>query len=101
RGLSDVAVFTPATLTADVTRELVRRKVPLMRFEGSLTHVVMTRDLGQASLRCEVSLLLLDEPARTLRSALKGGATSSEQARGSLAQQQTVLVRKTLRNAVR
>jgi hypothetical protein len=101
RGLSDVAVFTPAMLTADITRELARRKVALMRFEGNLTHVVMTRELGQASLHCEVSLLLLDEPARTLRSSLKGGATSSEQARGSLAQQQVVLVRKTLRNAVR
>lgn len=101
RGLSDVAVFTPAMLTADVTRELARRKVPLLRFEGNLTHVVMTRELGQASLHCEVSLLLLDEPARTLRSALKGGATSSEQARGAAAQQEAVLARKTLRNAVR
>jgi hypothetical protein len=101
RGLSDVAVFTPATLTADITRELARRKVPLMRFEGNLTHVVMTRELGQAWLHCEVSLLLLDEPARTLRSALKGGATSSEQARGAVAQQEAVLARKTLRNAVR
>jgi hypothetical protein len=101
RGLSDVAVFTPVTLTADITRELARRKVPLMRFEGNLTHVVMTREYGQASLHCEVSLLLLDEPARTLRSSLKGGATSSEQARGSAPQQEAVLARKTIRNAVR
>jgi hypothetical protein len=101
RALSDVAVFAPAALTPEVMRELARRKVPLLRFEGSLTHVVVRRELGQASLHCEVSLLLLDEPARTLRSSLKGGATSTEQARGPAAQEQAVLIRKTLRNAVR
>jgi hypothetical protein len=101
RAMPDVAVFAGETFSADVARELARRKIALMRLEGNLTRVAMTRELGQATLHCEVSLLLLDEPERTLRSALKGGATSSEQARGVPDEQRLALVRKTLRNAVR
>ena len=99
--LPDVAGFPTPVMTEDIARALARRGVPLLRFEGNLTQLSVRREFGQAMLHCEVSLLLMDEPERTLRSSLRGGATGSEQVRGEPAQQAAALARKTLRNAVR
>ena len=59
---------------------------------------------GQLSVRCEISLLLLDEPARNLRSVLKGAATGVEpplDPSASAAAQERRLTRRALDGAVK
>lgn len=101
RALPKVAVFTLDQMTATVADEIARRKLPALRFDGNLTHVQVTRTPDALTMRCEVSLLLMDEPERTLRSMLKGAATGSDQPRGPRDQQLQRLTEKTLRAAVR
>lgn len=91
RKLESVAVFTLTDMTEGVAQELARHKVPSFRLEG------VSRLSGGRQLRCEVSLLLMDEPERTLRGLLKGAATSSEPQPGVSNAQQA---QKTLKSAV-
>jgi hypothetical protein len=100
RELPHIAVFSLSEMTEEVADQLARRKLPLFRVEANLTQLQQTRVLGDYKTRCEVSLLLMDEPDRTLRSALKGAASSSEQPRGEPVLQADRIAHKTLANAV-
>jgi len=101
RKLDYVAVFSLAEMTESVAHELARRKLPTFRIEGNLNRVESDLGADQYRVRCEVSLLLMDEPERTLRSMMKGAATSTEQPRGERASQHGLLARKTVKSAVR
>lgn len=101
RKLDDVAVFSLAEMNDAMARELERRKVPTFRIDGNLSHVAATVHHGDHQIRCEVQLLLMDEPERTLRGMWKGAATTTEQPRGLREEQLPRLARKTLERAVR
>jgi hypothetical protein len=101
RGLERVAVFTPAELTESALRELRRRKLPSFRIEATLDCVDGGVSAGEHTMRCRASLLLMDEPGRTIRSSMRGAASGREQVRADRNAQLQVLARKTLRGAVR
>jgi hypothetical protein len=98
--LDQVAVFSLAEMTDAIGQELTRRKVPTFRLEGNLSRLTGGGEADQYRVRCEVSLLLMDEPERTLRGLMKGAATSSQQPRGAAAAEQELLAHKTLQSAV-
>jgi len=94
-----------ATLTdppnAEAEREITRRRLPRMRLEGSVARVqrqVAGRDL---SVRCEVSLMLMDDPGRNIRAALNGAATGMERAGRTRSTQEVRLAEQALAGAVR
>jgi hypothetical protein len=99
--LRHVAVFAPAELTAARVSEARRRRIAAFRIEGTIDCVDGGVTAGEHRMRCQVSLLLMDEPGRTLRSAMRGAASGIEAARGARDQQLRLLARKTLRGAVR
>jgi hypothetical protein len=101
RKLDQVAVFSLSEMTEAVAQELLRRKVPTFRLEGNLSRLASGREGDQYKVRCEVSLLLMDEPERTLRGLMKGAATQSEQVSGGGDAQHVLLTHKTLQSAVR
>lgn len=99
-GLRGVATL-PEGAHPDADREIERRQLPRMRLEGSISRVhrqVAGRDL---SVRCEVALMLLEEPGRNIRAALNGAATGSERAASLRAQQEVRLAERALAGAVR
>ena len=100
RELPKVAVFSLAQMTETVADEIVRRRLPAFRLDGNLTRAAVTRTPDALDMRCELSLLLMDEPDRTLRSMLRGAASANEQPRGPRSLQQPKLTEKTLRGAV-
>ncbi|HEX7480512.1 MAG TPA: HEAT repeat domain-containing protein [Polyangiales bacterium] len=82
--------------------KLVRDQgVPVFRLDANVTQISREPLGGQVSVHCEVSILLLDEPARTLRSVLKGAATGLEAPTGPLAPQEHRIARKAVAGAVR
>jgi hypothetical protein len=101
RELPQVAVFSLAQMTQTVADEIERRRLPAFRIDANLNRADASRTPDALDMRCEVSLLLMDEPDRTLRSMLRGAASASEQPRGPRELQQPRLVEKTLRGAVR
>jgi hypothetical protein len=100
RKLEYVAVFSLDDMTEVVAQELARRRIPTFRVEGNLSRVDSSFEGGEFKVRCEVSLLLLDEPERTLRSQMKGAASTSESPRGPRAAQTLRLAQRTLHSAV-
>lgn len=103
RQVPRVAVLSAAQLDSSMTEEIRRSRLPTFRIEGNLTRVVRTADVGQGtySVRAEVSLLLLDERERALRSMLRGAATGTEPQHGMRGVQERQLARKALHGAVR
>ncbi len=99
-GLARVAVFAPDEVSDSVARELRRGRLRSFRIEGTLDCVDGGIRAGEHTMRCQVSLLLMDEPGRTLRSAMRGAASGVEQVRGARDEQLRLLARKTLRAAV-
>lgn len=100
RELPKVAVFSLSQMTETVADEITRRRLPAFRLDGNLTRAAATRTPDALDMRCELSLLLMDEPDRTLRSMMRGAASANEQPRGPRALQQPRLAEKTLRGAV-
>jgi len=80
--------------------EARRRQLPVFRMDANLVSVKRTSMHGDLSVRCEISLLLLDNKERTIRSMLKGAATHSESPRGPRASQERVMARKAIASAV-
>jgi hypothetical protein len=72
-----VAVLTEPP-TPEVDREIQRRGIARMRIEGTITRIQRDARGRELSVRCEVALVLMDEPGRNLRAALNGAATGSE-----------------------
>ena len=99
--LRGVAVLRAGQEPPDAEREIARRRLPKLRLEGSLNRVERRAQRSQVSVRCEVSLMLMDEPGRNLRSVLNGAATGSQPQRGQRSDQERRLAQQALTGAVR
>lgn len=82
-------------------REIARRRLPLLRLEGSVNRVQRQVRGRDVQLRCEVSLMVMDEPGRNIRAALNGAATGSEPVSRARLEQDTRLAHQALEGAVR
>ncbi|UJR78294.1 HEAT repeat domain-containing protein [Sandaracinus amylolyticus] len=96
RGVAALDAVSP-----DADREIARRRLPRMRLEGSITRVQRQAHGRDLQVRCEVALMLMDEPGRSIRAALNGAATGMERASASRAQQEARLAEQALQGAVR
>jgi hypothetical protein len=83
-------------------REITRRHIRRYRLDGSI-RTVRPEPGRDVRVRCEVSLMLMDDPGRNLRAALNGAATGTEPARAGAArpQQERHLAEQALQGAVR
>lgn len=99
--LRGVATLPAGTSDPTADREIARRRLPRMRLEGSVTRVQRQSHGRDLSVRCEVSLMLMDEPGRNIRAALSGAATGQERASSARAAQETRLAEQALQGAVR
>jgi hypothetical protein len=99
RMLRGVAVLSGPDARAE--REIAQRRLPRLRFEGNLAKVERRAQASALSVRCEVSLVLLDEPGRNMRGALNGAATGSDAPRGARPDQERRLAEQALEGAVR
>jgi hypothetical protein len=95
RGVAIVAEADPR-----VRQEVQQRHIPSLRLEGSLARVERRVQPTELAVRCEVSLVLLDEPARNMRGALNGAATGIDAIRGPRAEQERRLAEQALSGAV-
>lgn len=82
-------------------RQIRRRNLPQLRLEGNVAVVERTSRRRELSVRCEVSLVLLDEPQRNIRGMLSGAATGTEERRRNRNQQEQRLAQQALSAAVR
>jgi hypothetical protein len=100
--LRGVATLHDGQPSAAAEREIARRRLPRMRLEGSVNRVHRQAHGREVQVRCEVSLMLMDEPGRNIRAALTGAATGSERASsGARAAQEARLAGQALQGAVR
>lgn len=100
-GVYGVAIMRDAVDAAS-EREIARRHIRRYRLDGSIR--TMRAEPGRdVRVRCEVSLMLMDDPGRNLRAALNGSATGTEPVRaGSFrTQQERRLAEQALQGAVR
>jgi hypothetical protein len=98
--LDRVAVLQPADLTDEARAEIAKKKITMLRLEGNVQSVQPVYIGSERRVRCEVSILLLDEATRALRSMLRGAASAVAQQVGVAAQQEKELAHKALRSAV-
>ena len=105
RVLRGVAVIQSEIYLDDVARrEMRRRRLPQLRLDGSIAQVRKQRSGRDVSVRCEISLMLLDGRHRALRGELRGAATGTEPRRSDRAQrveQEQRLAQQALQGAVR
>lgn len=95
-----VAVLRPHELTAETRQEIAKRKLAVLKLEGNLQSVQPVLSASERRVRCEVSVLLLDEGSGALRSMMRGAASAVAQRSGSGVEQERELARKALRSAV-
>lgn len=99
RRVSNVVALSNVDPNAE--REIRRRRIARFRLDGSLARVernVISRELA---VRCEVRLVLLDDPSRNMRGALNGAATGVDLLSGARLQQERRLAHQALAGAVR
>jgi hypothetical protein len=101
RVLRGVAALPDGPQLQHAETEISRRRLPRMRLEGSITNVHRAARGRELSVRCEVSLMLMDEPGHNLRAALNGAATGSEPASAARTAQEMHLAEQALEGAVR
>ncbi len=85
-------------------REMRRRRLPQLRLDGNIAQVRKQRSGRDLSVRCEISLMLLDGRQRALRGELRGAATGTEpwrRDRSQRAAQEERLAQQALAGAVR
>lgn len=100
-GVRGVGILRDAP-DADADREIRRRRLRRYRLEGSIRHVTPDAPPRQVRVRCEVGLMVLDDPGHNLRAALDGSATGTEPARAqNRTQQEQQLAEQALQGAVR
>jgi hypothetical protein len=100
--LTRVHIFeTASQMDADARSQLSRRRVPMLRLDGSLTAVQPERRGTGLAVRCEVSLVLLEEPGRNLRGMLRGAATGLERSARDVRRQEARLAEEAMSAAVR
>jgi len=95
-----IAVLRPHELTAETRDEIAKKKLSVMKLEGNLQSVQPVLSASERRVRCEVSVLLLDESTGALRSMMRGAASAVAQRSGSGVAQERELARKALRSAV-
>jgi len=95
-----VAVLRADELTDEAREEIARKKLAVLKLEGNLQSVQPVLSATERRVRCEVSVLLLDEGTGALRSMMRGAASAVAQRSGSSVAQEKELARKALRSAV-
>jgi hypothetical protein len=98
RGIATLRDGVPSPLAE---REIARRRLPRIRLEGSINRVQRQVRGRDVQMRCEVSLMVMDEPSRAIRAALNGAATGSERASRARVEQDARLADQALQGAVR
>lgn len=68
-----VVVVEPGTRTDAVADE---RELPRYRIDANVSRLERSLVPGQMQVRCEVTLIMMDEPGRSIRSVMRGAATS-------------------------
>jgi len=99
--LRGVAVFPAGQIPREAQRQIQRRNLNHLRLEGSVSRVDRSVRRRQLQVRCEVSLMLMDEPGRNMRGVLNGAATGSSPRSGPRRTQEQRLARQALTGAVR
>ena len=100
RVLRGVAVFpSQSAFDRDAERQTRRRRIPKLRIDGTLAEVRARRQRGELAVRCEVSLMLLDDGS--IRGMMNGAATGSEPPRRDRREQTARLAQQALAAAVR
>jgi len=100
--LRGIATFPEATqLNQAAQRQISRRHIPALRLDGSVASVERRARRRDVSVRCEVSMMLLAEPGRSLRGMLRGAATGSEPRQRNRRAQEARLTQEALSAAVR
>lgn len=100
RGRHDVAVVD-ARGGGPSLAAVERKRLPVFRLDANLVSVKRSATPGEISVRCEVSLLVLDNRERTIRSMLRGAATHVASPRGPRASQERLMAREALGSAVK
>ncbi len=100
-GVRGVGILAGTPTTAN-EQEITRRHIRRYRLDGSI-RTVRPEPGRDVRVRCEVSIMLLDDPGANLRAALNGAATGTEPARSGSArpQQERLLAERALQGAVR
>jgi hypothetical protein len=98
--LDRIAVLRAHELTDETREEIAKRKLAVLKLEGNLQSVQPVLSASERRVRCEVSVLLLDEGTGALRSMMRGAASAVAQRSGSGIAQEQELARKALRSAV-
>ncbi|MEM9192844.1 MAG: HEAT repeat domain-containing protein, partial [Myxococcota bacterium] len=102
RVLRGVAVMpSEDAVDARARREIRRRRLPQFVVDGRLNSVRPSRQGRDVSVRCEVSLMLLDGEQRSIRGEMRGAATGSAPRQRARAQQERALAEQALSAAVR
>jgi hypothetical protein len=99
--LRGVAVLSASDPHAEADREIAARHLTAYRLEGTINQVRGETHGRDLSVRCEVSLLLMDEPSHNIRAALNGAATGTEPLRGPRATRERALAEQALQGATR
>jgi hypothetical protein len=84
-GVHGVAVIGASDSRVEADRESASRHLPAYRLEGSIARVSRDASSHDLRVRCEVSLVLMDDATRAIRASLNGAATGSEPAPTSAA----------------
>lgn len=102
RALRGVAVFDgEGELDRRARRQIRKRDIPQLRFEGNLVKVKRDPRGRELSVRCEVSLMLLEHEGGNIRVMLEGAATGSGRRRRNWREQARGLAEDALEGAVR
>jgi hypothetical protein len=102
RRLTRIVLFErPSDLDDAARSQMRRRRVPMLRMDGSLNQVRPERRDAGLAVRCEVSLILLEEPGRNLLGELRGAATGMDRRIHDPRRQEARLAQQALTGAVR
>ncbi len=88
-------------ISSNHARQIRERALPTLRLEGNLVRVTRRDGVSEVSVRCEVSIMILDERQRAVRGAVSGAASRAEQPSSRRDDQQRRLVQQALVRAVR
>lgn len=100
REISRVVVLHAREATDALLDRIARRRLPMLRVEGTVMSLEQGSLDGAPSLRCQVSLVLMDERGRALRSVLRGAATGIESRRDPATLRTALLVQRALDGAL-
>ena len=75
----DIAYFASRSeIDARAQREIRRRHIPQFRVQGHVQSMDRNMRETRVTLRCDIRLVVLDDPGNNLRGSLRGGASGSE-----------------------